>query len=125
MTSTEEIVLGHAIRPESIRWPNYNDTRNLVAGGGATILPPSRHFKVILLGLMASVGLAGAWARADFINFDPDGGNNPNGTGSLPATTISGFDQAVGNALAVGGNAVIANFVAGAYAGCCRFLRQL
>jgi len=76
--------------------------------------PPSRHFKVILLGLMASVGLAGAWARADFINFDPDGANNPNGTGSLPATTISGFDQAVGNALAVGGNAVIANFVAGA-----------
>jgi len=58
---------------------------------------------------MASVGLAGAWARADFINFDPDGGNNPNGTGSLPATTISGFDQAVGNALAVGGNAAIAN----------------
>jgi len=62
---------------------------------------------------MASVGLAGAWARADFINFDPDGANNPNGTGSLPATTISGFDQAVGNALAVGGNAAIANFVAG------------
>ena len=87
--------------------------------------PPSRHFKVILLGLMASVGLAGAWARADFINFDPDGANNPNGTGSLPATTISGFDQAVGNALAVGGNAAIANFVAGAYAGRCRFLRQL
>jgi len=54
---------------------------------------------VILLGLMASVGLAGASARADFINFDPDGANNPNGTGSLPATTISGFDQAVGNSV--------------------------
>ena len=45
--------------------------------------------------------------------------------GSLPATIISGFDQAVGNARAVGGNAAIANFVAGAYAGRCRFLRQL
>jgi hypothetical protein len=40
--------------------------------------PPSKHFKVILLGLMASVGLAGASTRADFINFDPDGANNPN-----------------------------------------------
>ncbi len=61
------------------------------------------------MGLMASLRLAGAWARADFINFDPDGGNNPNGTGSLPATTINGFDQAVGNMLALGGNAAIAN----------------
>lgn len=58
---------------------------------------------MVTLGLAAGVAIAGSSARADSISFDPDGSNNPNGTGSLPATTISGFDQAVGNALARGG----------------------
>jgi PEP-CTERM motif len=67
-----------------------------------------------LLGVFALVlGFSGAAARADFINFDPDGNNNPNGTGSLPVVTISGFDQAVGNALGVQESAAIANFLAG------------
>ena len=64
------------------------------------------------LACMVSIAVANSLS-ADFINFDPDGTNNPNGTGSLPATTITGFDQAVGNALAVSGNTAIQNFLAG------------
>lgn len=93
--------------------PNYADMRNLVPEGGPRRATPNRHFKLIILGLATWVGLAGSSVRADFFNFDPDGTNNPNGTGSLPAQTISGFDQAVGNALAVQGNAAIANFATG------------
>lgn len=61
---------------------------------------------------MITLVTAVAPLRGDTISFDPDGTNNPNGTGSLPATSITGFDQAVGNALAVGGNTAIANFLA-------------
>jgi hypothetical protein len=69
--------------------------------------------KIVLLGLIACLGFFVAPVRADFITFDPDGLNNPNGTGSLPATVITGFDQAVGNALFVNGNAAIDNFASG------------
>jgi hypothetical protein len=75
--------------------------------------PSGHRAQLLVLGLLACVSLSGASVRADLINFDPDGTNNPHGTGSLPATTISGFDQAVGNALAAGGNAAILNFLAG------------
>ncbi len=72
-----------------------------------------KRFSRVLLILAALLGFSGVSVKADLINFDPDGTNNPNGTGSLPAVTISGFDQAVGNALGVGENAAIANFAAG------------
>jgi hypothetical protein len=70
-----------------------------------------RSFYILLI-LAVCLGFSAASVRADFITFDPDGTNNPNGTGSLPAVTISGFDQAVGNALGVQENSAIANFVA-------------
>jgi hypothetical protein len=67
-----------------------------------------------LLGLLTiSLGLSAGSIRADTITFDPDGTFNPNGTGSLPAVQITGFDQAVGNALGAQENAAIANFLAG------------
>src|SRR5438105_1210448 len=78
----------------------------------AALLNPQvskRTIRALLCGVVATT-----FTRADFINFDPDGLNNPNGTGSLPAVTISSFDQAVGNALAVGGVSAIGNFRAGA-----------
>ena len=71
------------------------------------------RFFTIIAAVVAWSVVVGPSAKADFFNFDPDGPNNPNGTGSLPAVTISGFDQAVGNALAVGGNAAIQNFIGG------------
>jgi hypothetical protein len=37
--------------------------------------------------LRVLLGFSAASVRADLINFDPDGTNNPNGTGSLSATT--------------------------------------
>lgn len=55
-----------------------------------------------VLGLATGVTIVGPSAKADSILFDPDGSHNPNGTGSLPATSITGFDQSVGNVLAVG-----------------------
>jgi hypothetical protein len=53
--------------------------------------------------VLALIALAAITARADSVIFDPDGLFNPNGTGSLPAVSITGFDPAVGNALAQGG----------------------
>jgi PEP-CTERM motif len=70
-------------------------------------------FTAAIFTLLIVLGLAGTSAKADFFNFDPDGLNNPNGTGSLPAVTISGFDQAVGNALGANLNTAIPNFLAG------------
>jgi len=62
--------------------------------------------KAMLLGFAAwaaGVGVDGSVARADFITFDPDGANNPNGTGSLaPIPNVTGFDYSVGNFLGQG-----------------------
>lgn len=74
--------------------------------GGRTLDLRTVLIAVIMLG-------ATSWSRAGFFNFDPDGTNNPNGTGSLPAVTITGFDHSVGNSLAASGRSAIANFLAG------------
>jgi len=72
--------------------------------------------RALWLGLAAwaaSAGVLGASARADFINYDPDGTSAPNGS-SLPTQTISGFDLSVGNVLAQGSNAAVAAAAGGA-----------
>jgi len=73
-----------------------------------------RHLaRALWLGLAAwaaGAGILGASARADFITYDPDGPNNPNGTGSLPAQTISGFELSVGNVLGQGAVTAVTNF---------------